>query len=103
MSQTLSLPDQLYERLEQGAAERGLTIQSLLEFVSEIFVLPDHATERDGERVRRIERLLGKYRAGSLTDGDRMKLERLIDADYQQATARADRLIAAKQSSKRLR
>ena len=98
MSQTLTVPDELYLKLTRGAAERGLTVESLLAFVSELIVLPDRPTKRDRERIRRIERLLARYRSGPLTEKDRAELDELIDADYQQANARADRLIAAKQS-----
>ena len=33
MSQTLTLPDELYRKLAQGAADRGLAIEALLDFV----------------------------------------------------------------------
>jgi hypothetical protein len=49
----------------------------------------------DRERSRRIESLLGKYSAGSLKERDRTELDNLVEADYQAAAARADRLIAA--------
>jgi len=98
MSQTLTLPDELYNKLTRGAADRGLTIESLLTVVSDMIVLPDRPTKRDRERTRRIERLLAKYAAGPLTERDRAELDQLIDVDYQDATARADRLIAANQS-----
>src|SRR5439155_367202 len=96
MSHNLTLPDELFDKLAQGAGQRGMTIGSLLAFVSEFVRLPEQRTERDQERSRRIERLLAKYRAGPLTEQDRVDLEHLIDADYQDAIARADRLIAAK-------
>jgi energy-coupling factor transporter ATP-binding protein EcfA2 len=98
MSQSLTLPDELFNKLAHGAAQRGLTIEALLAFVSDLVVLPDRPTAQDRQRQRRIERLLAKYQAGSLTALDRAELDRLIDADYQEANARADRLIAAKES-----
>ncbi len=63
MSQTLTLPDELYVRLAKGAAQRGLTIESLLAFVSEIVLLPSRPTARDRQRSECIERLFEKYRA----------------------------------------
>ncbi len=57
MSQTLTLPDELYVRLAKGAAQRGLTIESLLAFVSEIVLLPSRPTARDRQRSECIERL----------------------------------------------
>jgi hypothetical protein len=88
------LPDELFDKLARGAAQRGLTIETLLAFVSE-WVVPNRPTGDDQERSRRIERLLAKYSAGSLKAHDRAELDNLIDADYQAAAARADRLIAA--------
>lgn len=99
MSQTLTLSDELYVRLAKGAAERGLTIESLLAFVSDLVLLPSRPTERDRQRGDCIERLFEKYRAGGLTEQDRAELDRLIDVDYQEANAHADRLIAAKRSA----
>jgi hypothetical protein len=101
MSQTLTLPDELYVKLAQEAAQRGLTIESLLAFVSELVTLPNRPTRRDRERSRLIERLFAKYDAGALTEEDRAELNQLIDVDYQEANARADRLIAAKRSQRR--
>jgi hypothetical protein len=98
MSRSLTLPDELFDKLAQGASQRGLTIEALLAFVSELVRLPERPTERDHERSRHIERLLARYRAGPLTEQDRADLEHLIDADYQDAIARADRLIAVKKS-----
>jgi hypothetical protein len=98
MSQTLTLPDQLYVKLAQGAAARGLTIESLLEVVSDLVSSPKRPTQRDRQRSHLIDDLLAKYAAGGLTDQDRAELDRLIDADYQEANERADRLIAAKSS-----
>jgi hypothetical protein len=100
MSRSLTLPDELFNKLAQGAAQRGLSIEGLLDFVSELVIIPDEPSERDEERSRCIEDLLSKYRNGPLTEGDRAELARLIDADYQEAIARADRLIAAKRSRK---
>jgi hypothetical protein len=99
MSQTLTLPDELYVKLAKGAAERGLTIESLLAFVSDLVLLPSRPTQRDRQRSHCIERLLSKYGEGGLTAQDRAELDRLIDADYGEASARADRLIAAKKSA----
>ncbi len=96
MSQTLTLPDELYVKLAHGAEQRGLTIEALLAFISEAVVTPEHASERDQDRSRRIEGLLAKHRAGPLTPEDRAELEALIDADYREAIARADRLIEAR-------
>src|SRR5713226_3752255 len=101
MSQTLTLPDDLYNKLAHGAEQRGLTIEALLAFVSEAVATPEHASERDQERSRRIEGLLAKHRAGPLAQEDRVELETLIDADYREAIARADRLIAARKKRDR--
>jgi hypothetical protein len=98
MSQTLTLPDELYVKLAQGAAERGMTIESLLARVSELVTSPTSPTQRDRERSLLIERLFAKNNEGGLTDQDRAELDRLIDVDYQEANIRADRLIAAKGS-----
>src|SRR5580765_8076250 len=81
MSRSLTLPDELFNKLAQGAAQRGLTVEALLAFVSELVLMPDQPTERDRERSRRVERLLAKYRAGPLTEQDRADLDRLIDVD----------------------
>jgi hypothetical protein len=99
MSQSLTLPDELFDKLARGAAQRGLTMEALLAFVSDLVVMPDQPTERDRQRSRHIERLLAKYRAGSLTEQDRADLDQLIDADYQEAIARADRVIAAQEAN----
>jgi hypothetical protein len=98
MSRSLTLSDELFDKLAQSASHRGLTIESLLAFISELVRLPERPTERDQERSRHIERLLIKYRAGPLTEQDRADLDHLIDADYQEAIARADQLIAVKKS-----
>jgi hypothetical protein len=97
MSQSLTLPDELFNKLAHGAAQRGLTVEGLLAVVSELVVLPERPTRRDQQRSRRIERLFGRYRSGTLAAEDRAELDRLIDADYQEAIARADHLLAAKQ------
>jgi hypothetical protein len=96
MSQTLTLPDELYVKLAHGAEQRGLTIEALLAFVSEAVVAPEHASKRDQKRSRRIEGLLAKHRAGRLSQEALADLEALIDMDYRQAIARADRLIGAR-------
>jgi len=98
MSQTLTVPDELYIKLVQGAAERGLTIEALLAFVSDLVTSPNRPTQRDRERSLLVEKLFAKYSAGELTEKDRAELDRLIEVDYQEANARADRLIAAKRS-----
>jgi hypothetical protein len=95
MSQSLTLPDELFNKLAHGAAQRGLTIEALLAYVSDLVVLPDQPTAQDRQRQRRIERLLAKYQARPLTALERAELDRLIDADYEEASARAQRLIAA--------
>jgi hypothetical protein len=100
MSQTLTLPDELYVKLARGAEQRGLTIEMLLAFVSEAVATREHASDRDQKRGDRIEALLAKQRAGSLTQGDRAELEALIDADYRDAIARADRLIAGRKKQR---
>jgi hypothetical protein len=96
MSHTLTLPDELYVKLAEGAAERGLTIESLLAFVSELVSQPDRRKLKDGERSRSIERLFAKYSAAGLTEQELARLDRLIGLDYDQANVRADRLISAK-------
>ena len=105
MPQTLTLPDELYRKLAQGAAKQGVSVESLLTFVSDLFVNPENPTPREQERSQRIEHLFGKFRQGALTEDDRVQLEHLVDLDYQEAIARADRLIAEKKSrtTKRLR
>jgi hypothetical protein len=40
--------------------------------------------------------MLARYAGGQLTPADRVVLDHLIDEDYQDAIAHADRLIAAK-------
>ena len=98
MSQTLTLPDELYVKLAHGAAERGLTIESLLACVSDLVTSPKQPTQRDRERSLLIKQLFAKHSEGDLTDQDRAELGQLIDVDYQAANARADRLISAKLS-----
>ncbi len=96
MSQTLTLPDELYARLAQVAAERGLTIESLLKFISDLVASPNRPSAQDRERHELLEGLLAKYGTGELQEKDRLQLARLIDMDYQDANARADRVITAK-------
>jgi hypothetical protein len=98
MSQTLTLPDELYRKLAQGAAERGLAIETLLDIVSELLVPPQGPSDRDRQRNTRIEHLLARYRKGSLNERDRGEVARLIDAEYEDALRRADRLISAKET-----
>jgi len=85
----------------KGAAERGVTIESLLAFVSDLVLLPTRPTERDRQRSLCIERLFKKYSTGKLTELDRAELDRLIDVDYQEAGVRADRLINTSSLDKR--
>jgi hypothetical protein len=100
MSQILTLPDALFNKLAEGAAQRDMTMERLLSFLSELVVMSDQPTERDRERNRRIEELMDKYRTGPLTEEDRANLDNLITSDYQAAMARADRLIAVKKSER---
>ena len=74
MSQTLTLAGEVYRKLAQGAAERGMTIGSLLAVVSESVALPESATEADRRRSARIETLLERSRAGRLSAEDRARL-----------------------------
>jgi hypothetical protein len=101
MTQTLSLSVELYRKLAQGAAERGMTIESLLAVVSNLVAVPSGPTPQDRRRSRRIETLLERSRNGKLTVEDRRDLDALIEADYQAATALADELIRAKQRRSR--
>jgi hypothetical protein len=96
MTQTLTLPGDVYRKLVRGAADRGMTIETLLTVVSELVVVPDQPTDQDRERSDRIERLLDRYRTGHVTSQDRVELDHLIETDYEAANARADRLISAK-------
>src|SRR5947209_13051604 len=98
MTETLTLPADVYRKLAQGAAERGMTIESLLIAVSELVATPDQPKERDRQRRQRIERLFERFRAGRLNAADREELNHLIGADYQEANARADKVINAKKS-----
>ena len=98
MTQTLTLPSEVYRKLAKGAAERGMTIESLLTAVSELITLPNQPTERDRERSECIEELLERFRSGQLNTQDRKKLDDLIKVDYEAANARAEQLISAKQS-----
>ena len=97
MTQTLKLSGEVYRKLVQGAAERGMTIESLLTVFSDLVVLPDQPTDADRRRSRAIENLLDRLRAGQLNADDRGELDALIETDYQAANARADGLIRAKQ------
>ena len=97
MTQTLTLPGQVYRKLAQGAAERAMTVETLLAAISELVVLPDQPTDEDRQRSKRIENLLHRFRAGQVTAHDRRELDQLIDADYQAANARADELIRSKE------
>jgi hypothetical protein len=94
MTQTLTLPGEVYRKLSQGAVERGMTIESLLAAVSELF-----ATSNRRQRGR-VERLLERLRAGRASAEDRAELDRLIGADYEEANARADKLIHAKKTAR---
>lgn len=97
MTETLELPRDVYRKLAQGAAERGMTIQSLLTAVSELVVLPEQPTQRARQRSKHIDKLLGQFREGRLEAKGRRILDHLIEGDYQAANTRADRLISAKQ------
>ena len=101
MTQTLTLSGKVYRKLLLGAAERGMTIESLLTIFSDLVILPDQPSEGDRARSRRIDSLLDRFRAGQLNAEDRRNLDALIDADYQAANARADSLIGAKQRRSR--
>jgi hypothetical protein len=81
----------------EGAAQWGLALEALLAFISELVARPEQPTVRDQQRSRPIERLLARYRPGSLMEEDRAEMNRLIDTDYREAIARADRLIKAKE------
>ena len=96
MARTLTLHGDVYRKLAQGAAERGMTIEGLLAAVSDLLVLRERATAQDCERSARIDRLLELYRAGRLSPEDSAELDQLIGADYEAANSRADRLISAK-------
>jgi hypothetical protein len=98
MSQNLTLPDTVFDKLAQGAAQRGMTMPQLLAFLLESVSLPERPTARDRRRSRRIEQLLDRYRTRPLSEQERETLGQLIDTDYQEALARSDRLIAAKKS-----
>jgi hypothetical protein len=98
MSQTLVLPDDVYEKVTQSAAKRGLTVEAWLKLVSEAAQRSPTA-QRDRQRGRDIERLLDKCRAEKATDDDRAELDRLIDEEYRAAVGRADARIAAKRAS----
>jgi hypothetical protein len=95
MSQTLVLPDDVYRKLTQSAARRGLTVEAWLQAVTDAAQAPP-AVENDRRRGRAIERLLAKCRAGSVTKNERTKLDQLIDEEYRIAVERADARIAAK-------
>ena len=96
MTETLALPSEGYRKLAQGAAERGMTVEALLQAFSELVVAPGRPTKRDRQRTERIDDLLDRFRAGQLKAADRQELDQLIGDDYRAANARADRLIAAK-------
>jgi hypothetical protein len=97
MTQTLELPCDVYRKLAQGAAERGMTIESLLTVVSELVILPEQPKQHDRQRCKRIDKLLDQFREGPLDAKARAELDRLIEGDYQAANARADQVISAKQ------
>jgi hypothetical protein len=95
MTRTVTLPGDVYRKLAHGAAERGMTIESLLTAVSALVDIPDQPTERDRQRADRIETLFNRIRSGNLNAGDRDELDQLIGADYRSANERADTLIGA--------
>jgi hypothetical protein len=96
MDQTLTLSGEVYERLARGAAEHGMTVESLLACVSRLIVSPADASKRDRLRSESIARLLDRFRAGALNSADHVQLGQLIDDDA--AIARADERIRAKKS-----
>ena len=98
VTQTITLPTEVHRKLAQGAAERGMTIESLLTAVSEVVATSDIATEVDRQRHERIEKLLDHFRSGQIDAGDRRELDDLIQADYRSAIARAEGVIKSKKS-----
>lgn len=98
MDQTLTLSGEVYERLARGAAEHGMTVESLLGCVSRLIVSPADASKRDRLRSESIARLLDRFRAEALRPADHVELSQLIDDDYDAAIARADERIRAKKS-----
>jgi hypothetical protein len=90
MSKSISLPDEVFQKLQQGAANHGMTVEKMLATFSDI------VTNR--ERCNRIEILFDKLRSANLSQADRAELNHLVDLDFEYAIARADRLIASKQS-----
>lgn len=99
MSQTLILPDDIYQKLTQSANRRGLTVEAWLELVTDAAQGPP-ADQRDRRRGRAIERLLERCRAGTAKDKDRSELDRLIDEEYRTAIERADARIATKRTGR---
>jgi len=97
ITQAVELPAEVYRKLAQGAAERGMTIESLLTVVSELVALLEQPTELDRQRCKRIDKLLDLVRDGTLDAKVRTELDQLIESDYHAANARADQLISAKQ------
>lgn len=94
MSQTLTLPSMVYRKLARRAAERGMTVEALVTRFADVVALPDQPSKRDRQRSARIGRLLDRFRTGELDADDREELDALIGLDYEEANARADRLIA---------
>src|ERR1043165_3946386 len=101
MSHQLTLPDELYSKLAQGAAQRGLSVESLLGVFSELVAVPRPGNAADRKRSATITRLMEKFCAGPLTRQDRAELDRLIGEDYSSANSNPDKIMAAKLSSKR--
>jgi hypothetical protein len=98
MSQTVVLSDHVYRKLTRSAAARGLTVEAWLKLVTDAADGP-RAKVRDRHRGRSIEQLLAKCRDRTLTDHERVELDRLVDEEYQVAIERADARIAAKQTN----
>jgi hypothetical protein len=96
MAQTLALSTDVYRKLAHGAAKRGITIESLVEELSDFVAPTDNLTKLDRQRIERIEELFDRFRDGPLNGKDQKELEELIAADYDAAYARAEKLIQAK-------
>jgi hypothetical protein len=97
MSQTLTLSDSVYRKLTRSAAQRGVSVESWLELLSDA-AQRSASRQRDRDRVEKIERILQKCRSGAATDQQRATLDRLVDEEYGIALERADARIAAKRN-----
>lgn len=96
MTQTLTLPSAVYRKLAFGAAKRGITIELLVEELSNFVALPDVPTRLNRQRIERIEELFDRYRDGPLNAKESKELESLIAEDYDAAYARGEKLIQTK-------